>query len=61
MDELVAAAAVFAMEVSFPDDEEDTEVSDTMKTNGSTDPAADVSAANKENLNVDRQPQTVRS
>ena len=60
MDELVAAAAVFAMEVSS-DDEEDTEVSDTMKTNGSTDPAADVSAANKENLNVDRQPQTVRS
>ena len=60
MDELVAAAAVFAMEVSS-DDEEDTEVSDTMETNGSTDPAADVSAANKENLNVDRQPQTVRS
>ena len=60
MDELVAAAAVFAMEVSS-DDEEDTKVSDTMKTNGSTEPAADVSAANKENLNVDRQPQTVRS
>ena len=59
-EELSAAAGVLAIDLS-PDGMDGEEASDAMDTSVGAGPASDVSEADKQNLNVERQEQTVRS